>query len=245
MKILIVDDEIIARRRLKEMLLEIENDVEIEEATNGKEALDAIVRFSPDIIFLDIEMPVMSGLELLKRLESNPLIIFTTAYDQYAIEAFENDAVDYLLKPFGKERLQKALKKAREQLEKNSDLGKLFDIISNLKESKTIRKLKIKEGDRIFFLDFDQIYYFSAEEKYTVVHSIKGDFVIDDSLNSLEEMLPESTFFRIHRNTLINLNYLQEVRKWFKGQYVAILKNNPENPLPISRRKAQKLLHSS
>jgi DNA-binding LytR/AlgR family response regulator len=245
MKILIVDDEIIARKRLKEMLLEIENEVEIEEAVNGKEALETIIRFSPEIVFLDIEMPVMSGLELLKKIETKPVIIFTTAYDQYAIEAFENDAVDYLLKPFGKDRLQKALHKAREKLQKSPDMERFFNIISKLQKDRTIQKLKIKEGDRIFFLDYDQIYYFSAEEKYTVVHSQKGEFIIDDSLNSLEKILPGDTFFRIHRNTLINLNYLQEIRKWFNGQYVAILKNNPDHPLPISRRKAQKLLHLS
>ncbi len=244
MKALIVDDEQLAREYLSHLLKEkIGFWGTILEAQNGAEAISVVESEKPDVMFLDIEMPDINGIDLLKELPYHPYIIFTTAYDKYAIQAFEKNAIDYLLKPITEERLKIALEKLEHF--QNMDLweNKVNNLLSYLgKEKSPLNRIKIKKGDRIFFIEYDEIFYFSSEDKYTFAHTGKGNFIVDYSLQQLEQKLPSHQFFRIHRNTLINLNYLKEIRKWFHGQYVAVLKNHEDDFLLISRRQAQKLL---
>ena len=235
MKILIVDDEPLARERLHRQLQEINADsdihCEIFEAENGLIALEQSELHNPDIVLLDIRMPGMDGIEAankLSQLETPPAIIFTTAYDEYAIDAFESNAISYLLKPIRKEKLEKAIQSA-----KRLNRVQLQSIQTEESEPKN-EYLSVRIHSGLRKIELNDIFYFQAEHKYVTVKYRGGEVLIEDSLKSLETRFDEK-FIRIHRNALISKQQLVAIRKDQQGRYLTELKDVDEK-IEVSRR---------
>jgi len=234
LNILIADDEAPARNRMCDLLTEIENVVVVAEAKNGKEALDLALQTKPDLMLLDIRMPVMDGIEAAQhaqKLEPKPHIIFTTAFDAYAIKAFDLNAIDYLLKPIRLERLQTAINKAH-ALQPNQ--------IAALKPLQKMRShLSIHERGRVLLVPIETIIYLRAELKYVTVRTAEREYLIEESLTNLEAEFGER-FIRLHRNSLVAPQFIAGYEKRLnqdnEQQWVAMLKDIPET-VAISRRQ--------
>lgn len=244
MKVLIVDDEQPARKKIISLLKD-ENEIEkILEAGNGIEAIKIIEKESPDIVFLDIQMPGLDGFGVIEKIgiENMPPVIFVTAYDQYAINAFDVNAVDYLLKPFDKERFSKSFNRVRDELKfkkrKNDYIKLILDEIK--KEKKYLERLLVNIGSKYFFVAVREIIYISSAEKYVEIHSVKGKYLIRDTMNNIEESLDPEKFARIHRTYIVNVEQIQEMQSWSHGDYIVILKNGEK--LNMSRRYRDRLI---
>lgn len=231
MKILIVDDEPLARERLQRHLQEIDGECELIEAENGLLALEQSEQHNPDLVLLDIRMPGMDGIETaskLSKLETPPAIIFTTAYDEYALDAFDAHAIAYLLKPIRKEKLENALQSAKQlnrvQLQSiQPDENEQQEKYLSVRIHSGLRKIELKD-----------IFYFQAEQKYVSVKYREGEVLIEESLKSLEARFSD-TFIRIHRNALIAKQQLKAIRKDQQGRYLTELKDIDEK-IEVSRR---------
>ncbi|MDR3697758.1 response regulator [Mucilaginibacter sp.] len=240
-KTLIIDDEQLARQRLARLLKPYEDIEIIGEAVNGQDGLDKVEETRPDLIFLDIEMPVFNGFEMLRQLNHQPKVIFTTAYDQYAIKAFEEETVDYLLKPIETERLEKTIKKLRQNQFQPPAFLPLEALLKHLQVKKEIKTLTVKIGDKILLVKLDSIIFIDAEDKYVFLHTADGKkHLTDFTINALEEKLPEQ-FVRIHRGYMINSEYIKEIRKSFNGAFVFVM-NDKENTRLNSSRAAAHIL---
>ena len=237
-KAIVVDDEPAARRLIKNMLLEHAAVVEvIAEAGNGIEAITKIEELKPDIIFLDIQMPDLTGFEVIEKLSKKPNIIFTTAYEQYAIKAFETFSIDYLLKPIKEERLKQSIEKLKQfgQLTKPIDISGLQEIIRQFQAPQKATALAIKTGDKINLLRFENIAYLEAQEKYVYVFTTQGQkFLTDQTLNALEEKLP-SQFYRIQKSYIINKERIKEMHRHFNSRYLFILDDKDNTRLTSGR----------
>lgn len=236
---LIADDEPLARERLR-MLLEGEPRIEIvAQSANGTEALRDIQRLLPDLVFLDIQMPELTGFEVLDRLDPArmPVIIFVTAYDQYALKAFEVCALDYLLKPFDRERFGRALARARAELDRkkagyvNEQVLKLLSELGQAK--KHLEKLMIRDGGRVFFLRADEIDWIEAAGNYVRLHAGKEEYLYRETMTKLDAQLNPQHFARIHRSAIVNTERIKELQPWFRGDYVIVLRDNQK--LTLSR----------
>ncbi len=234
LRAIIVDDEPPARERLRSMLAE-SGDCEVAgEASNGAEALDLVERVEPDIVLLDVRMPGIDGLEVARHLslmDQPPAVIFTTAFDEYALEAFDSAAVAYLLKPIRAEKLKAALAKAarltRPQLQQ----------VANASRETTRRSHIGSRGrDGLKLIPVEEVFFFQADQKYTTVKHEHGEDLIEDSLKSLEEEFA-ATFVRIHRNALVNTKYLERITRDASGQHFVHLRGCSQ-PLEVSRRMA-------
>jgi len=225
--VLIVDDERLARQRLKKLISKFSESFNIiGEAKNGLEAEKMIVNLQPDIIFLDIEMPGLTGFELLKKLKVIPMVIFCTAYEDYSLKAFQTNSIDYLIKPVKEERLKQTVLKI-EQLKANfskENIFKAINTITETKEKKSLTSITVKKGDKIVFVKLEDISHFEATNKYVTVHTQKGEELIEQSLTQLQEKLPDH-FLRVHRSFLININYVKEFHKYFNSRYAITLVN--------------------
>lgn len=216
-KTLIVDDERLAREEMKNVLKDFVEIEVIGEAQNGEEALRLIDELSPDLIFLDINMPGMNGFELLKSLDFIPNVIFVTAYDEFAIKAFEVSALDYLLKPIDPDRLAEAIAK----LKKKSDNE--FESELSLKTDRQSRLLGradqvfIKDGEKCYFVKLGDVRMLESDGNYVKVHFDKNRPLILRSLNSFEERLDPESFFRANRKFIVNIEWVQSVENWFNG----------------------------
>jgi two-component system response regulator AlgR len=234
LNILIADDEAPARNRMRDLLAEIENVAVVAEAKNGKEALDLALQSKPDLMLLDIRMPVMDGIEAAQhaqKIEPKPHIIFTTAFDAYAIKAFDLNAIDYLLKPIRLERLQTAINKAHALQPKQ---------IAALKPLQKMRShLSIHERGRVLLVPIETIIYLRAELKYVTVRTAEREYLIEESLTNLEAEFGER-FIRLHRNSLVAPQFIAGYEKRLnqdnEQQWVAMLKDIPET-VAISRRQ--------
>ena len=232
MKVLIVDDEALARKRVARLLEEIGHCDIVGEATNGKEALLKSSDLNPDLVLLDIRMPEMDGLETalhLSQLPDPPAIIFTTAFSDHALKAFETNAVDYLLKPIRKERLEKAIENTRKL--NRAQIATL----QNVEDKQHTRShLSVSNRGNIELISVSDIIYFHAEQKYVAVGHSKGETLVEDSLKSLENEFGE-LFLRIHRNAVVALQSINGIEKHTEGHHVISL-NGTEKKLEISRR---------
>ncbi len=235
-KLLIVDDEKMARDRMKRLLTSLASKIQISEAENGPEAFEKIKHDKPDILLLDIQMPVMTGFDLLYQIEErNFQIIFQTAYDEFAVKAFEVNACDYLLKPFTEERLLAAMKKAFSLLEQNANIQKLE---KHLELSKVYLNTVIsKSGMSTRLLKITDIMAFKSEDHYTFALTDKGEFIIENSLSWLEEKLDPHLFVRCHRSNLVQTEYIEKIGN--TDSSFIYLKNGAE--LPLSRESRKKL----
>jgi len=236
LKVLIVDDEPPARERLRSLLAEIADVEVIGEAVNGHEALQETHDLAPDVVLLDVRMPGMDGLEAARHLnvlEEPPAVIFTTAYDQYAVEAFDAHAVGYLLKPVRKEQLAASL--ARAGRVTRAQLQRLAAAAGEVRRSHIAARHR--EGLRL--IPIDEVQYFLADQKYTTVRHLNGEDLIEDSLRLLENEFG-AAFVRIHRNALVGVKYLERIERNADGQYFVRLRGC-EAPLQVSRRMAGEL----
>ena len=239
---ILIDDEELARLRLKRLLLPFADVIElIGEATNGAEGLQLIEEQVPDLIFLDIEMPLLNGFEMLSKLSRQPKVVFTTAYDQYAIKAFEEESVDYLLKPIEAERLEKTIRKLERFHAALPEILPLEALMRQLNVKKELKTLTIKIGDRILLIRLDDIAFIEAEDKYVFLHTINGDkHLTDFTLANLETRLPD-TFIRIHRSTIINTEHIHEIRRGFNGAFAFVLNTTEKVRVSSSRNYGESI----
>lgn len=232
---IIIDDESLARQRLKRLIEPYKLFNIIGEATNGEEGLQLIDQLLPDLIFLDIEMPVLNGFEMLGKITHQPTVVFTTAYDQYAIKAFEQNSIDYLLKPIEKGRLEKTVRKLEASQGNTSNLQPLQQLIDQLRPKKELKTLTVKIGDKILLIKLDEICHIEAEEKYVFLRTADGSSHLTDfTLTSLEKKLPDC-FVRIHRSSIINSDRIQEIRKTFNGSLVFVMDDKGRSRINSSR----------
>ena len=234
MKTFIVDDERLARSELKRLLKNFSAIEIIGEAANADEAIEKIETVRPDLLFLDIQMPGRNGFELLESLIYTPRVIFTTAFDEYALKAFEFNALDYLLKPVEQKRLAAAIGKVenhrREEEEKN--------IRSNSAPLGDTDQIFVKDGERCWFVKLRDVRLLESEGNYTRLYFDKNKPLILRSLNYLEERLDEKTFFRASRKHIINLRWIETIEPGFDGRLDVKLSGAPE--IEMSRRQSQK-----
>ena len=239
-KTIIIDDEQLARQRLKRLLKAYDEIEVIAEAEDGELGLESINKHKPNLIFLDIEMPILNGFEMLAKLTHQPKVVFTTAYDQYAIKAFEEGSIDYLLKPIEIERLDKTIKKLK-QTNLVAAPVQIEELIRQMQQKKAIKTLTVKLGDKILLIKLSDIVHVQAEDKYVFLHTEDGKkHLTDFTLSALEEKLPEE-FLRIHRSEIINTEYIKEIRKGFNGALVFVLNNAEETRVTSSRSNSEAL----
>jgi two-component system LytT family response regulator len=242
---LIADDEALARKFIRRMLKD-DRDVEIVgECSNGKEAVAMIRKQNPDVVFLDVQMPEMDGFGVLESIgvERLPQIIFTTAYEQYAIRAFELHALDYLLKPFDQARFKDAIKYAKERFcsERDRDdrrqIGALLENIKN--KPQYLDRLVIKAGGRITFLSTDEINWIEADDKYVHLHTSKATPMVRQTLTAMEAQLDPEKFRRVHRSAIVNVKRIKELQPLFSGEYSIVLEDGTK--LTLSRSYKDRL----
>jgi two-component system, LytTR family, response regulator len=240
-KTIIIDDEKLARQITKGYLSKHPEIEIIAECSNGFDAVKKINEDKPDLIFLDIQMPKISGFEMLELLEDPPAIIFTTAYDQYAIKAFEVSAVDYLLKPFSEERFNEALKKSysliEDKFQQNSAIKNIID--HHDEKIEFLERIVIKDGSKISIVPVDSIKWIEAQDDYVMINSEQGRFLKKKTMKFFENHLDENLFIRIHRSYIINADFIQHLEQKGKESYQLILKNGRE--LPVSKTGLSKL----
>ena len=243
----IVEDEQLASIRLQKMLDTYTDKISlIGKANQGGSAITEIERLRPDVLFLDIQLPDMTGFELLNNLTYQPLIIFTTAYGQYAIQAFDTYSVDYLVKPFRVERFRRAIDKLLKFGQEHTivNLEKLEQIIHPKEKTIPSFSMPIKLGDRILLIDYEDITHLKAEEKYIRVYTDNGkSYLSDGSLGKFEKRLP-NYFIRVHRSFIINQNYIKEIRKFFKGKLILILNDKAETAIRTGETYSSKIRKS-
>lgn len=233
---LIVDDEPLARDGIRLLLKDVPEFSVVGESVDGTSALEAIQRLKPDLLFLDIQMPGMSGFDLLAKLppEQLPIVIFVSAYDRYAIRAFEIHALDYLLKPVETERFREACRRVRQMInerhthELTRRLVAMLDAIKTGAETPVtstdfLRRFAVKDGERTYFVPADEVDWIGAANYYAELHCGKKLHLLRESLNALESRLDPREFLRIHRSTIVNVTRIREVRRHFGGDYQVVL----------------------
>lgn len=208
---IVVEDEPIARQQLRELLLEIEWIEWVGEAADGRSAVATIDELKPDLVFLDIEMPEMSGLDVLSSIRHDPAVVFTTAYDKFAVTAFELEAIDYLLKPFGRERLRAALERVRRAVADDADVPvarRAHDALGLLSGEGPLTRLFVRDRGRILPVAVKDIERLEADDDYVAVHVRGRRFLVYLGMNEFEARLDPSRFLRIHRSHIVNLDHV-------------------------------------
>ncbi len=236
---LIIEDEAPARDLLKVFLSDIEHIDLIGECSDGFSGLKAINENKPDLVILDIQMPKLTGFELIELLDEIPEIIFTTAYDQFAIKAFELNAVDYLMKPFAKSRLRQAIEKVTERFaikaKQTPGIQKMVEQLHN--EQATLDRIVVKSGSNIHVIPVEDIEQLEAQDDYVMIHTHEGRFMKKETMGFLEQHLPQEQFIRIHRSHIVNINQIQRIEQYGKESYMLMLKNGNQVNVSKSRIK--------
>lgn len=229
-RVLIVDDESLARRGICQLLEDETDFVIVGEASNGHEAILLITEFSPDLVFLDINMPLIDGFEFVEKLAAKnlPEIVFVTAYDEHAIQAFEAGAIDYVLKPINIERFQKTLERIRRRIfagENHSFENKITDLLNILKPAQEnyLQRIMIKENERIRFLNVEKIDWISSLGNYVEIHSGSEKFILRETMDGIEKKLNPNNFLRIRRSKIVRIANIKELQILFNGEYSFIL----------------------
>ena len=235
---IIIDDEKLARELLTEFIGAFPKIEIVAECEKGKDAVEAIDALKPDLIFLDVQMPGMNGFEVLEKIEHDPYVIFTTAYDQYAIKAFEKNAVDYLLKPLDEERFGLAINRAltRKKLEHNNIEDLLKGIKADRKDSYDSH-IFVQKSEKLFNLPVEEIIYLEASGDYTIITTKADQFVSSSGIGKLEEIMNPDMFIRVHWSTIINLTFLKEIERHFNGGIIVKMQNGKS--FPVSRTYAK------
>ncbi len=238
---LIIDDEKLARDLLREYLSSIDEIELLDECAKGSEAVEKINKLKPDLIFLDVQMPGLNGFDVLDEIDHEPYVIFTTAYDQYAIKAFERNAIDYLLKPVDEERFKAAIERALKR--KKMEEGRIEDLLGGLREVKPRESydshIFVQKSEKLFNLPIEEIIYLEASGDYTIISTKNDQFVSSSGIGKLEEIMNPDTFIRVHRSTIVNVNYLKEIERHFNGGM--IVKMQSGKSFPVSRTYAKQI----
>lgn len=240
-KTLIIDDEVLGRKIIREYL-ESHPDVEVmAECKDAHEALEAIEKYHPDLLFLDIHMPEMNGFELLEMLDEIPHVIFSTAYDQYALKAFEVNAVDYLLKPYVQDRFDLALERVIKDIRHDQfDSDKIQNLLHSLQpEKKYLDRILVKQSGKILILNVDEIHWIEALEDYVNLHTDKGSYLVLQSLSRMETKLDPHRFVRVHRSYIVNLESVEEMHPWPNGRLKCHMRDGHQ--IILSRAGAKRL----
>ena len=237
-KIITIDDEPLARSIVKEYLQKYPELEVVEECNDGFEGFKAIQQHQPDLIFLDIQMPKINGFEMLELLDQAPAVIFTTAFDEYAIKAFEAHAVDYLLKPFSQERFDKAIQKWKEQkVSSQKNTEELLETASHSPAQS--QRIVVKTGSKIKIIPVHDVFYLEAADDYVKVHTQEGSFLKNKTMSHFEKTLDPQQFVRSHRSYIINIQQITRIDPYEKDNHVAILKSGTK--VPVSRNGYVKL----
>lgn len=236
MRVIIIDDERLARKELTSLLTELDQVEIIDECSNADDAIEKIEELKPDLIFLDIQMPGKDGFAMLEELSFVPKVIFTTAYDEYALKAFDVNAFDYLMKPIESGRLKESLDKLIAELEQNKPVAVSKEALHKFDAEEQVF---LKDGDKCWFVKLKDISLFESEGNYVRVYFENNKPLILKSLNNLEDRLDSRVFFRANRKYIINLNWIDSVESWFNGGLLAKLSTGMQ--VEISRRQAAKL----
>jgi DNA-binding LytR/AlgR family response regulator len=239
---IVADDEENLRAGICRMLERLWPELEISgEAENGLQALSMIEQQQPDIAFLDIRMPGMTGMAVAKKTAMICKIVFITAYDRYAVEAFESEAVDYILKPVTDERLQSTVSRLKRYFEAGTandlsqgSIQKVIQVLENCQTTDYLRLIKVKTGSEIRFVPVSEIAYFKAEDKYTVVQTRNHEFLIKTPIKDLETQLDPNTFWRVHRSAIVNIEKIKVIKRSFTNQMM-IGFDGSEHAVPVSR----------
>jgi two-component system, LytTR family, response regulator len=233
-RIIIIDDEAPAREIVKHYLKEVEDVEVIAECSDGFTGLKSISSLKPDIVFLDIQMPRLTGIELVEVLTEKPEIIFTTAYDQYAIRAFELNAVDYLMKPFEKRRFLGAVEKAISKIRAGKgNTEEASHLLSKKPESPPVSRIVVRKANSLSIIPVDQIRYVEAQDDYVMIYHNEGKALKQQTMKFYENNLPKENFFRIHRSYIVRIEEIKKIEPYSKDNYVALLQSGDK--LPVSR----------
>jgi Response regulator of the LytR/AlgR family len=237
---LIIDDEEPARVLVRKFLEDFSEIEVIDECADGFAAVKSINEHNPDLIFLDVQMPKLSGFELLEIIEHKPQVIFTTAYDSYAIKAFDENAVDYLLKPFSRERFADAVRKVMGRIASQTEQS-YSDVIA-LAEEKTeiLQRIAVKSGSKIEIIAGSDIVYLESEGDYVMIHTKTGKFLKEKTMKYFEQHLDPDSFIRIHRSSIININEISRIELFEKESYIIKMKNGDQVKASNSGYKALK-----
>lgn len=237
---LIVDDEPLARRRLRRLLGAHQSLEIVGEAGDGESARQSIESLRPNLVFLDIQMPGLSGLEVVSRLDHRPHIIFVTAHEEFAVRAFEEQALDYLLKPVEPERLARAVARIEERVGRPQGpagdaarLGQVLDALARARSEH--RKIAVRQGAKILLVDAVRAMFFRAEDKYTVLYTNDAEHVLDRTIDDLERTLDPDTFVRIHRSVIVNINCVRDLTTIEGGRYAVTLTDARQSRVFASR----------
>ena len=232
---LIIDDEKLAREIIKKFLEQHINIELVGECSNGFDGVKTINELKPDLIFLDIQMPKLNGFEMLELLDHKPAIIFSTAYDEYALKAFEVDATDYLLKPFSQKRFNEALIKVIKKLESNSTDDRNFNNLVNtiIEQKDFLERIVVKTNKKIVIIPTEKINYIQAQDDYVMIHSELGKHLKQKTMKFYEQHLDSSEFYRVHRSFIVKLSSVKQIELFEKDSYKITLKDGTK--IPVSR----------
>jgi two-component system LytT family response regulator len=248
LRAVLVENEEHSLSRLRRLLSEFPQDIEVVgEAVDGPSAVETISACAPEIVFLDIDLPGFNGFRVLEKLARQPIVIFTTAFNQHALEAFKTYAVDYLLKPIETEAIRKALVKLRamgcDHVQVDAQVAQAIAqyLDSVTAGSRAPERLPCKEGDTTVLVKLGEILYFQADNKYTAVHTANREFLIDTPLIDLERKISPREFVRIHRSTLVNISWIAEIRRSYDTGMTVLLRDTKGTELSVSRKYADNL----
>jgi two-component system LytT family response regulator len=241
MRAFLVDDEALALKRLQRMLAATKRVEIVGTSSDPVEAIPAILKARPDILFLDIQMPGMTGFEMLAQLKPQPFVVFTTAYDRYALEAFGVNSVDYLLKPIEAAHLARALDKIERLRGTAATPPDMTELIRRLTAPAFPDRVASKVGEKIEFVDLDQVTHFFASDKLTFAATAAKNYAVDYTIQELEQKLDPGRFVRVHRATLVNVAHVQELHSWFAGRMMVRLKDPKQTELTVSRDRVRAL----
>jgi len=223
LRTIIVEDEELARNLLKSFLKGAENIEVIAECENGFEGVKMINELKPDLVFLDIQMPKITGFEMLELLEHKPQIIFATAYDQYALKAFEYNAADYLLKPYSKERLLEAVDKVAVRIQKEGVISDVAEKVSNFPREEYLDRIVVKDRHKIHIAPVDQVRYIESMDDYVMIYTTEGRYMKQKTMKYFENALDPKNFIRIHRSYIVKVEEINEIQQYEKESYIVIL----------------------
>ena len=244
LRTLVIDDEQLARERLQGFLEKLPTVEVVGQAANGIEALRLIEEVSPDLVFLDVQMPGMDGFEVLKSLRGDPPhVVFATAYDEYALRAFEVEAVDYLLKPFARQRVHDAVERVRSRRNGDQPTPDLDAVLKKLEETRRVfmQQVPVHSGKRILIVPAEEILWFGVEYRLVYAHTRDRPYMTNYTLRELEERLDPALFFRAHKSSLVSLPHVKEIVPWFGGRYKLVMRDEAASEVALSRAQARTL----
>ena len=237
MNVIIIDDEPLARSIIKEYLQPYNEITILAECNDGFEGLKAIQQFAPDVIFLDIQMPKITGFEMLELIDEPPAVIFTTAFDEFAIKAFESNAVDYLLKPFSKERFDKAVQKC---LHHNQSANKPAAVLESASQAPAQQnRIVVKDGNKIKIIPVSQVQYLEAADDYVKIFMPEGSFLKKKTMGYFEDSLLQFQFVRVHRSYIVNSQLITRIDVYEKDSHIVLLSTGAK--IPVSKAGYNKL----